>query len=165
MANICSNCGREVRDANMKYCPSCGSQVVAGRNDGLSDGLDFLSPEETQSAPSQAVNSPANQSWSSNALTCKPLTFGPYIKSYKVHGSCIYSGGKDGGDLALTFTGFEFVSKINALRFFYQSIIHAEKISSNDFIITTDDGNTYEFKAVNAKAWVEKIASLKQGNG
>ncbi len=145
----------------MSFCPSCGARVSAGENAGASDGLSFINPVQTQNDVTGFEGTSGYLPWDNKPLKCKPFTFGPYVHQYKVHGSCSHQGVKDGGELALTFTGLRFDSRKIALDLYYQSIAYMEKISANQFSITTVDGKAYEFKAVNADAWIEKISIMK----
>lgn len=159
MGRSCQNCRKEINDARVAFCPACGSQLEAGRGEQGMEGLSFIDPSGGQ--PFHGPESTTLDAWDNEPLRCKPFTFGPYGYQYKVHGTLTHQGQKMSGDLKLTITGIEFLHKKTPIRVHYASITRTEQLASNEFTVTTNDGAVYEYKAVNAKAWLEKIDSMR----
>ncbi|MBN2154285.1 MAG: hypothetical protein JW839_22715 [Candidatus Lokiarchaeota archaeon] len=166
---FCTYCGAEVTNPSHAFCTRCGKRLPppsagVAPNDAPPDELSFVDPHHSPEYMPAAAQPPARPvvPWNSAPLRCAPYTFGPHMYKYKMHGTCNAPEGKLSGDLALTLTGFEFISKGWDIRIYYGDIVRAEKTSSSTIAIVTADGNTYDFKVAVPKAWIEKIEDMSR---
>jgi hypothetical protein len=125
----------------------------------MGDRLSFIDPIQQQSTTTASGNETLQ--WDNEPLECRPLTLGPYVRQFKVHGVYLSSKKKEGGEIILTFTGFDFSSKQMHIRFFYNNISLVDKVSSSVLSITATDGTVHEFKLINPAAWVDKIDVMR----
>ncbi len=142
----CSSCGFGNILPTLSFCPVCGSRLVSPAPNpaanARSDGLDFLSPDQSNVPGEDAGWDPT------------PL------KGFQTHGSIIFDGRAYSGDMKIVTSGLYLLGSKGTLKIPFSDMKSVQDITKSAFQIGTNSGSIIEVKLFNAFLWSAKIRDV-----